>query len=79
MVTVPPRMSTLARVWLPVTVPLVNTTVAPVVVNVPPTALNVQLWLVRMMPVPGPAGARVRLPAGLLMTTTGRSPTRAVW
>ena len=36
-VTVPPRMSTLARVWVPVIVPPVKTTVAPVVVNVPGT------------------------------------------
>ena len=38
MVTVP-RMSTLSRVWLPVIVPPANTTVVPVALNVPPTAV----------------------------------------
>ena len=74
-----PRISTLSRVWLPVIVPPMNTRVVPVVVNVPGTDTNVQLWLVRKMPVPGPAGARVRLPEGLLMVTLGRSPARTVW
>ena len=41
MVTVP-RISTVGRVWEPVIVPPVKTTVLPVVVNVPGTATKVQ-------------------------------------
>ena len=67
-----PRISTVVRAWLPLIVPPVNTTVLPAVVNVPPTAVNVQLWPVRRVP------ARVRLPLGLLMASGGRSPTRVV-
>src|SRR5438093_195454 len=64
------RMSTSLRLWLPVTVPPAKTTVDVPASTVP--AVYVQLFGVRIVP------ARVSVPAGLLMTTAGRSPAAVV-
>ena len=69
----PARNSTLLRVWEPVMVRLpANTTVEPVTVSPPGTALTVQLRAVRSVSV------RVSVPAGLLTSTFGRAPTVTV-
>ena len=60
------RKSTVFRVWLPVIVPPAKTSVAAPGSTVP--AVYVQLLAVRIVP------ARVSVPDGLLMTTSGRPP-----
>ena len=64
------RRSTFARVWLPVTVPPAKTSVAVPGSTVP--AVYVQLLAVRIVP------AIVRVPLGLLMTTSGMPPLATV-
>ena len=55
---------------MPVIVPPAKTTSEVPALTVP--AVYVQLWLVRIVP------ARTRVPAGLLMTSAGRSPEAVV-
>ena len=64
------RRSIALRVWLPVIVPPPKTTVEVPGSRVPPT--YVQAVVVRMVP------ARVSVPAGLSMTSSGRLPTVVV-
>ncbi len=66
-----PLNVTALRAWLPVIVWVPEKTTVEVPGSSVP-AVYVQLWVVRIVP------ARVSVPDGLLMTSSGRSPLAAV-